>query len=356
MGETKSKSSKQGTASFQGILVRLALLPVMVLDLLVFLLSFKWLRLLPRADQRVQSVAVGEATPSHGAPRRSALHPEKLVTGEHGTVFEMTQAAVKEYGDKTAMVSRKFLELRKMNEKDRFPSKIFDDKKLRETTFTQFGQNVCDFGFGLRKLGMEPIPTMKDGQTVDDLEGPFVMVIFEDTCEQWTTALQGAFSQSLTVATCYATLGQDAVVAAVNETQATTLFLNWRKAEAFSKFADKMPSLKTIIASTHEMPENASVPKSASDKITIVSSDKVMEMGRENPGKVVPPKPSDVAVIMYTSGSTGYVREKSVSIVSYELHTPYIICSFTLLSKYPVNPKASSCVIRSLFRVFLAWP
>lgn len=326
MGGAKSKSeNKAGSATFQGILVRLALLPVMVLDLIVFILSFRWLRLLlfPRADQRIQSVAVGEATNSHGAPRRSALYSEKLIKGDYGTIFEMTQAAVKEYGDKTAMVSRKFLELRKVSEKDRYPRKFFD-KKLRETTFSQFGQNLRDFGFGLRKLGMEKIPALKEGQTLDDLEGPFVMVIFEDTCEQWTTALQGAFSQSITVATCYATLGEDAVVAAVNETQATTLFLNWKKAEEFSKIADKMPSLTTIIASTHEMPENASAPKSASGGVAIVLSDEVIKLGRENPIGEVPPKPTDVAVIMYTSGSTGYVQE---SMVSNATCRPVLYCS-----------------------------
>jgi long-chain acyl-CoA synthetase len=44
-------------------------------------------------------------------------------------------------------------------------------------------------------------------------------VLFEDTCKQWTIALQGAFSQSITVATCYGTLGEEAVIAAVNQTQ-----------------------------------------------------------------------------------------------------------------------------------------
>jgi len=152
---------------------------------------------------------------------------------------------------------------------------------------------------------MEPIPIKQEGKSFDDLEGPFVMVIFEDTCEQWTTALQGAFSQSMVVATCYATLGQDAVISAVNETNATTLLLNWKKAEAFSKLAERMPSLKTIIASTHEMPEGTPTPKSSSTKIEIVSSDDVLLLGKENPVKPLPPKSSDVGVIMYTSGSTG---------------------------------------------------
>ena len=91
---------------------------------------------------------------------------------------------------------------------------------------------------------------------------------------------------------------------AVNETKATTLLLNWKNAEEFSKLADSMPSLKTIIASTHEMPVGTAIPKSASDKVNIVSYNQVMALGRDHPTDPVPPKPSDVGVIMYTSGST----------------------------------------------------
>ena len=90
---------------------------------------------------------------------------------------------------------------------------------------------------------MKPIPTLDEKESFNDAKGPFVMVIFEDTCKQWTIGLHGAMTQSMTVATCYATLGQDAVIAAVNETQATTLLLNWSKAEKFASLAHTMPSL-----------------------------------------------------------------------------------------------------------------
>jgi len=204
MGNTRKSKSKgdKGGAMLHSILLYVALLPVMALDILLYVLSFQWWTKLLPVKKSLQSVRAGEATQSHGAPRRSALYPNELVGGEHDTIYDMTQAAVREYGDKIAMVSQKFIELRKANESDHFPTKVFDDKELRETTFAQFGRNLQNFGAGLRKLGMEPIPIKQEGKTFDDLEGPFVMVIFEDTCEQWTTALQGAFSQSITVATC----------------------------------------------------------------------------------------------------------------------------------------------------------
>jgi len=140
---------------------------------------------------------------------------------------------------KTAQVSRQFRSLEKVKESDRFYSKIYeDDNKCLETvTYQQLHANILNFGAGLRSLGMTPLH-LQEGQSFEQGQaahpgGAFVMVIFEDTCKQWTTAMQGAFSQSLTVATCYATLGEAAVIDIVNETAATTLMLNWKHANRF---------------------------------------------------------------------------------------------------------------------------
>lgn len=292
--------------AFDKMLFMICATPLFALDILVYILSLAWVpKLLPKF---LYSVAVGKATETHGAPRRSAKEPDKFITtfGAATTVFEMTKAAVKQHGDKTAMISRKFVELKKVKETDRFPSKIFDDSRLQKFTYDEFGEQIIHFGAGLRKLGLEPIP--QGQKSFDETKGSFVMVIFEDTCQQWTMGIQAAFTQSITVATCYATLGDDAVVSAVNETGATALLLNWKNALKFSKLANTMPTLKTIIASTHEMPDGEPTPlPPPGSKVQIVSSDELMDLGFEEQASYppVPPQPNDVAVIMYTSGSTG---------------------------------------------------
>ena len=293
------------------LLLWLCAIPVFVLDVVLYLCSFTWLHNAinnrPRHATSMQSVEHGEATETHGAPRSSDKKTDEFITGGNvKTIYEMIQKSIQKYGPTTAMVSRKFVELKKLHDSDQFPTKIFDDSSFDEITYDQLNENLHYFGAGLRKLGMEPIPSSSD-KSFEELQGPFIMVIFEDTCQQWTTAMQGAFSQSITVATCYATLGEDAVVSSVAETNATVLFLNWKNAEHFAKLAhNKMPMLKTIIASTHEMPKNTSIPKSVEgSKVEIVSSDEVIALGKQYHQDPVPPKPTDVAVIMYTSGSTG---------------------------------------------------
>jgi acyl-CoA synthetase (AMP-forming)/AMP-acid ligase II len=289
-------------------IVLVCALPLLLLDVVLYILSLQWIYKLLRP--KISSVAVGEATDTHGCPRRSTKSPNELIASKR-TLYAMIQDAIEQYGDKTALVSRKFVELKKLKPTDRFPTKIYDDNEIEEITYKELGEQIEHFGAGLRALGMEPIPQLKEGETFNDAKGPFVMVIFEDTCKQWTIGMHGAMSQSMTVATCYATLGEDAVISAVNETGATTLLLNWKKAEKFATLADTMPTLKTIIASTYEMPAGTPtpLPPKRNAKVTIISTDELIDLGEREQDRFppVPPKLHDVAVIMYTSGSTGKV-------------------------------------------------
>mmetsp|Transcript_22681 Transcript_22681/g.37524 ORF Transcript_22681/g.37524 Transcript_22681/m.37524 type:complete len:730 (-) Transcript_22681:56-2245(-) len=282
-----------------------AAIPVFLLDLVIYFLSLEWLQKIVQTPS-LYSFERGEATATHGAPRSSTKDATLVTTVYDGeTVYDMVKGSITKFQDRVAMRSRTFVDVKKVKETDRFPSKIFDDKAgFVDITYEELGMKLNNFGAGLRELGLEPQPEL--GNTnFDDAKGNFCMVIFEDTCAEWTIACQGAFSQKMTVATCYATLGDDAVISAVNETSASALFLNFKNATKFSKLAHKMPSLKTIIASTHEMPAGTATPKSESKNVKIVTLLDVIAMGQKNSVDPVPPKPTDVAVIMYTSGSTG---------------------------------------------------
>jgi long-chain acyl-CoA synthetase len=195
------------------------------------------------------------------------------------------------------MRSRKFVQTKKLNEFDRFPTKIFDDTAgFDDITYQELGQRITHFGSGLRKLGMEPIPSYNDEcndlDAFNQLDGQFKLVIFENTCAMWTIALQGALSQSMTVATCYATLGIDAVTAAVQETKATALLVNWKDVDTFVARAHEMPSLKFLIASLNECGTAgySPPPPSSSHNLQVVTVDDVLKLGKESPYDPTPPK------------------------------------------------------------------
>lgn len=64
----------------------------------------------------------------------------------------------------------------------------------------------------------------------------------------------------------------------------------------------QLDTVKRIICMDDEIPSNAS---SVESRWRITSFDVVERLGRESPVEPDLPLPADVAVIMYTSGSTG---------------------------------------------------
>ena len=209
-------------------------------------------------------------------------------------MYEMMQKAIIQFGsERVAMRRRRFLESKKLRAEDRFPTKIFDDKAgFHDITYQQLGDKIAAFGCGLIKLGMTSIPSHGDKQddSFANISGDFKMVIFESTCPEWTIALHGAFSKSMTVATCYATLGHDAVVSAVQETQAAALMVNHKDVASFVARISEMPTLKIIIASLNELGKSMFTPQDSNNNVKIVTSEQVMEMGREHDCKPTPPK------------------------------------------------------------------
>jgi long-chain acyl-CoA synthetase len=115
----------------------------------------------------------------------------------------------------------------------------------------------------------------------------------------------GAFTQSIAVATSYATLGISSVAQSVNETNAKVLVCNHKDVDKVTSYCqDKCPSLEAVIYTEN----NAIVltkPK-PEGRLKVFSMQDVMDLGKANSAKGFhPPEPNSVAVIMYTSGSTG---------------------------------------------------
>lgn len=324
--------------------------PVFLLDAVAYLIScLLGGKKESNKKDGLYSVARGDATDTHGAPRSSGSGPLVETFGEAKTIYEMVQSSIRRYGsDRVAMQNRKFVDYKKVKETDRFPTKVFDDDAgFDKITYEQLGVKLQNFGAGLRELGLTPIP-QHDPDNFDNVRGDFKMVIFEDTCAQWTIALQGAFSQSMTVATCYATLGHDAVVSAVKETNATALFVSWKNVEAFVKRADEMPTLKAIIASTNEMAKDATIYRpNKGSKVQVYSFDELVDMGEKNKYEITPPK---VRITHTSKGqATSYFNRNTSSLIS----TPLCCYNFSHLmlqllctqADQQESQRASSCVI-----------
>ena len=123
---------------------------------------------------------------------------------------------------------------------------------------------------------------------------------------RWMIACVGAFSQSITVTTVYATLGMDAVVEAVADNIIPVLLCNKKDVKKVVEKINKMPTLKVIVY-TEDLCEPGLVVDmpTAPRGVKIVSFGDFVTSGDVKAFPPTLPKPDTVAVVMYTSGSTG---------------------------------------------------
>jgi len=268
-----------------------------ILDLLVWVLTIvgplKWLKAMTHSSAGIQVEGNWRS-----ADARDALHSSPF--SDCRTVHDLTQRAFKQFGDRPACGTRTYLGEHKP-EGAKFPLKKFGETKW--ITYSKLGENVANFGAGLVKLGMKPLPS---GVDLEKTSGPHTLLVFEETCREWITATFGAFSQSLVVATSYATLGMSAVVEALNETEATVILCNIKDVKTVANGCkDKCKALTTIVYTTNNSTDKAP-EKIDGCSFKVLSFDEVIALGAEG-GKVTftPPSPDNLGVIMYTSGSTG---------------------------------------------------
>jgi long-chain acyl-CoA synthetase len=211
------------------------------------------------------------------------------------TLHELAVYACKTFGHCNAMGQREYL--------GQHNAKV---KKFGEVSFRTYDQ-VKDasfkFGASLRAAGLVPSP---DKATLDQHTTPCTLAIFENTCSEWMIGALGAFTQSVSVTTVYATLGMDAVIDSINEGRIRAILCNKKSVSVLLGKSKDMPTLKHIIY-TNDMVapgEKVDMP-SAPRGVTVVSFEDFVNAGDIKAFPVVPPKPDTCAVVMYTSGSTG---------------------------------------------------
>ncbi|CAI9102739.1 OLC1v1001058C1 [Oldenlandia corymbosa var. corymbosa] len=169
----------------------------------------------------------------------------------------------------------------------------FEKLHLGEYEWQTYGQvfdRACNFASGLVKLG-------------HDLDTR--AAIFAETRAEWFIAFQGCFRQNITVVTIYASLGDDALIHSLNETQVSTLICDSKQ---LKKLVGISSSLKTIRNVIYIEDNDGSAGTDASTNVTnwtVSSFSEVEKLGKSNPVHPTLPIKKDIAVVMYTSGSTG---------------------------------------------------
>ncbi|KAJ3296873.1 long-chain fatty acid-CoA ligase [Rhizoclosmatium sp. JEL0117] len=253
-----------------------------------------------------QSIALHDtATPSEGPIHRSAKSPDVLTERpEDGinTVYDILQRGFRKFGNKEMFGQRRVVKI--IEEQKEVTKKVPGGGEVKEMktwkyfelgpfewfTWTQAEKLTKAYGSGYRALGL------KKGDK---------LTIFADSSRDWILTAMSCVLQGITITTAYATLGEEGLAYSLQECEITTIFTSGELLSIIHKIVPNVKGLKNVIYSG--APDEKAMEKLHNDAkhLKVLSLDELKALGEKSPVDPVPSDKDDLALIMYTSGSTG---------------------------------------------------
>lgn len=164
-------------------------------------------------------------------------------------------------------------------------------------------------------------------QRIDDIAQGFLangiksgdkVIVFAETRMEWMFSAQALFRIGAVLSTLYATLGDEAVVHGINESEAEIVITSADLIPKLVKLQPKLLNVQTIIYMEDPLKRPLKLDINANNQFKVISFSQIEQEGHQKnkSGQRInsrPAKPDDVAVLMYTSGSTGTPKAVMIS-------------------------------------------
>jgi len=281
-----------------------------------------------------------------------ALMPPMLLgTGLQPTVSNVFKIAAQKYGSNKCMGVRR-ITMQHIEGKKQYWQK----GAYAWRTYEQIYSDVEAAAKGLFQLAGIGEKRLQSKQVV--------AAIMAETSQEWMISAQAALACGLTLTTVYATLGHAAMMHGLLETKAEVIFLDWSLyMDVKDSVLAKCPALrhivfigKDLIPEASQSPGHSPFPAMAASLPNIGAArcttlDSVILKGR--PGSAsklvdlsaVAPTSQDIAMIMYTSGSTG--MPKGVVLT----HQNFVSVIASTIAQGTITPQPTEVSVSVLFSV-----
>jgi long-chain acyl-CoA synthetase len=226
------------------------------------------------------------------ANEKDGAYYREFVSSNPKTMVDAWKWAVQRNRSKPALGTREILKEEDEVQKNGKIFKKYDLGEYRWLTYEDADYTSDYIGRGLRRTGLE------HGEKV---------CIFADTRAEWLLTAHACFKQGFPIVTLYTNLGEEAVIHGVNETEVTHIITSHELLPKFRSILPNTPKVTHVIYMEHQVERTET--KGYPDNVQILAFYEVLHTGKKlvNSSEVdpIPPKETDAAIVMYTSGSTG---------------------------------------------------
>ncbi|KAL0979436.1 hypothetical protein UPYG_G00185030 [Umbra pygmaea] len=229
----------------------------------------------PPCDLNAQSVPV-QGEPSW---RRSALLKDDVLLefyfDDTRTAYDMFQRGLRVTGDGPCLGFRK------------------PGEPYQWISYTEVAEQAQLLGSGLLEKGCQPNPEQFVG-------------IFAQNRPEWIISELACYTYSMVVVPLYDTLGEEAMVHILNLAEISLVICD-KEEKAVSLLVNKEKGVTSSLSCLvlFNACSDAIVERGKNCGVEIVQLAELLELGRHNLKDPMPPKPQDLAVVCFTSGTTG---------------------------------------------------